>query len=65
MKNLKLLLLPVATLMLSSVTLAGDEGFTADQAFMAMLTLEGTWTGDAVVVQWGKQERTAPQPAPR
>ncbi len=54
MKNLKLLILPIATLMLSSVTIAGDEGFTADQAFMAMLSLEGTWTGDAVVVPVGQ-----------
>lgn len=59
MKNLKLLILPLATLMLCSVTLAGDEGFTADQAFMAMLTLEGTWTGDAVVVPVGQSKADA------
>ena len=54
MKNLRLLALPLAALMLSSVAIAADGGFTADQAFKTMLTLDGTWTGDAVVVPVGQ-----------
>jgi len=54
MKNLRLLTIPLAALMLSSVAIAADEGFTADQAFKTMLTLDGTWTGDAVVVPVGQ-----------
>lgn len=61
MKKLRLLTLSLAALLLSTVTIADDAGFTADQAFKTMLTLEGTWTGDAVVVPVGqsKEDGTA------
>ncbi len=61
MKNLRLLTISLATLVLSSMAIAGDEGYTAAQAFKTMLTLEGTWTGDAVVVPVGqsKEDGTA------
>ena len=54
MKNLKLAAISVIAVLLSTAAIAGDEGYTADQAFKTMLTLEGTWVGDAVVVPVGQ-----------
>jgi hypothetical protein len=53
MKKLKFTALSTVVLMLSTAALAGD-GFTPDEAFQTMLKLEGTWTGEAIVVPVGQ-----------
>ena len=58
MKMLKIAAISTASLMLSTSVLAGD-GFTPDQAFKTMLTLEGTWTGEAQVVAAGQSREDA------
>ena len=39
---------------LASTAMAGQPGYTAEQAFNAMLTLEGDWAGEAITVPAGK-----------
>lgn len=58
MKKLQMAALSTAALVLSASALAGD-GFTPDQAFQSMLKLEGTWTGEAVVVAAGDDKDDA------
>jgi len=55
MKKLNIAALSAAALMLSTTAFAGD-GFTADQAFKTMLTLEGTWTGTGYRVPVGQSK---------
>ena len=62
MKQLKIAALSTAALMLSTAALAGD-GFSADEAFQTMLKLEGTWTGEAVVVPVGQAREDADKSA--
>ena len=50
--------LSTAALLLSNTALAG-EGFTPNDAFQTMLKLEGTWTGEAVVVPAGQAREDA------
>ncbi len=59
MKQLKIAALSAATLMLSTTALAGDDGFSPDEAFKTMLKLEGTWTGEAQVVPVGQVREDA------
>lgn len=58
MKRITIAALSTAALVLGSTALAG-EGYTADQAFQTMLKLEGTWTGEAQVVQIGQDRADA------
>jgi hypothetical protein len=58
MKKLTIAALSAASLLLSPAVLAGD-GFTPDEAFQTMLKLEGTWTGEAVVVPVGQSREDA------
>lgn len=58
MKKLQIAALSAAALMLSTTALAG-EGFSPDQAFKTMLTLEGSWTGEAAVVPVGSNRADA------
>lgn len=60
MKTPRIAALSVTAFLFSSTALAGD-GFTPDQAFKTMLQLEGTWTGEAVVVQVGQDRAAAPK----
>lgn len=53
MNKLKIATILSSSLLLSASALAGD-GYTADQAFKTMLTLEGTWVGEARVVPVGQ-----------
>ena len=62
MKELKIVALSTAALMLSTTTFA-DDGFTPDAAFQTMLTLEGTWSGEAVVVPVGQAREDATKSA--
>jgi len=62
MKLLKIAAISAAGLVLSASALAGD-GFTPDQAFQTMLKLEGTWTGEAVVVPVGQSREDATKSA--
>ncbi len=58
MKQLNIVALSVTSLMLCTAAFAGD-GFTPDQAFQSMLQLEGSWTGEAVVVPTGQSREDA------
>jgi|TARA_B110000483_G_scaffold219092_1_gene272952 hypothetical protein len=58
MKRIKIVALSTAALLLSTTALAG-EGFSPDEAFQTMLKLEGTWTGEAQVVQLGQDREAA------
>ena len=42
------------TIAISLSTAAEDKPFTADEAYKKMLTLEGTWEGESLVVPIGK-----------
>lgn len=59
MKILKIAALSTSALLLCNFALAGD-GFSPDDAFQTMLKLEGTWTGEAAVVQAGQDKENAP-----
>jgi len=41
-------------LIISTAAFAGEKPFTADEAYKKMLTLEGTWEGESLVVPIGK-----------
>jgi len=58
MKKLTIAALSTASLMLCTTALA-DDGYTPDEAFKTMLTLEGTWTGEAMVVPVGQSAEDA------
>lgn len=58
MKRLSKAVISTGTLLLCTSALAGD-GFTPDEAFKTMLTLEGSWTGEAVVVAVGQSKEEA------
>ena len=62
MKLLKIAAISTAGLVLSASALA-DNGFTPDEAFQTMLKLEGTWTGEAVVVPVGQSKEDATKSA--
>ena len=53
--------LAMLAVLLTSSAFAQDKVYTADEAFKAMLTLEGKWTGEAIIVPVGstKAESTA------
>jgi hypothetical protein len=58
MKLLKITAASVAALALASTAFAGD-GYTPDEAFATMLKLEGSWTGEAIVVPVGQNKEDA------
>ena len=58
MRKLHFAALSTAALLLSSTALAGD-GFSPDEAFQTMLTLEGKWAGEAQVVPVGQDRADA------
>jgi len=58
MRKLHLAALSTAALLLSSTAFSGD-GFSPDEAFQTMLTLEGKWTGEAQVVPVGQSRDDA------
>lgn len=58
MKIIKTAGLTIASMAMASIALAGGT-FTADEAFQTLLKLEGTWTGEAVVVPTGQSREDA------
>jgi len=60
MKKVKFTAVALTLGLLSSVAFAGDEGYTANEAFQNMLKLEGTWTGESRVVPVGAAKEDMP-----
>ena len=58
MKQLIIATLSTTAFMLCTGALAGD-GFTPNDAFQSMLKLEGSWTGEAIVVPVGQSREDA------
>ncbi|MFP6614831.1 MAG: hypothetical protein VCB26_00375, partial [Candidatus Hydrogenedentota bacterium] len=54
MKFFKLSVTALLALTISIAASAGEKAFTADEAYKKMLTLEGTWEGESLVVPIGK-----------